>query len=429
MAFTLHVPSYTAGLEAGRRLRVKRYANERTAATVYLYGTPSPYSDMVKYGGVELPNIETVWDKAAYPYVFIGEYEADGSIAMICTSKPLQYGTWTSSSGKVYTYPHMVVKAGEIEARSIHSLNNGVWTSGSKQTFDRTAETTDYTVGFNPVAFWTNTDIPNTDNNTTYLAASEPVYSQVGGNVALADGEGYVLYDGAVLPPLPEWDAMAYPYAVICRNIITGITELHCLDAPLRKSVSYGTIVYRPDSDLYPNFHVLKFALSDTGEWTANESNPMYVNNTAAWINANSHDVLWTNTDIMDENGEVFLPASDPIPLASAEPVAAVYGGVKLPVLPNLVYPYAFIFASSNVYCLRITDGAVVDGALYCTGFNSVVGFSCSDGETWTAQSDIGAIPSSSFDKAIWSNHDMCDREGNVVHNASALVPVYEQKE
>ena len=98
-------------------------------------------------------------------------------------------------------------------------------------------------------------------------------------------------YNGVVLPKLPEWDREKYPYAVIG----------------------------------YCNTHGYVFSRS-SNPWTANEYGNIfptrfstYYASDDKWATTNGAlefiTPIWTNTDILNEDGSVYLAASDPIPV------------------------------------------------------------------------------------------------------------------
>ena len=124
------------------------------------------------FNGDVLPSIKTIWDKDAYPYCFM--MRSGNSAKFFYTTKPLEYGTWTSGE-TTYTYPHMAVNPGEVAQLCVHTLSDSGWDAGSLSTYDKTEATTVYRVYFTGEIFWTNTDIPNIDTGGIYLAATEPV--------------------------------------------------------------------------------------------------------------------------------------------------------------------------------------------------------------------------------------------------------------
>ena len=143
MAFTLHVPSYTAGLEAGRRLKAKRYAGEAPTPVAYLYN------------GMRLPPLP----------------EGLG----VCMISVGVFGGYTLYNGKSIAYREIDGKyqlgLNDPQPSWYGSTSSDVW---SKSTSTPTSDPFWLTdVGSDFIA-WTNTNILNKDG-TISLAASEPV--------------------------------------------------------------------------------------------------------------------------------------------------------------------------------------------------------------------------------------------------------------
>lgn len=123
------------------------------------------------------------------------------------------------------------------------------------------------------------------------------------------------LYNGVKLPALPEWDKSTYPHAVIM--LYGGVYVLSITSHPLEFGVAYGS----SDSGLHAvggGAAEIKFkwAMSivndDNTEWGAfNEfDETLYI--------GSYRDNRWTNTDIYNEDGTLYLAASDPIPVTAA---------------------------------------------------------------------------------------------------------------
>ena len=403
----------------------RRKVEEPQPVTAYLYGTPSP--TIVTYNGVELPELPE-WDKETNPYAYV-TVNSSGVTYLYFLPRTITYGTYTASS-KQYTKAYFYVAAGEVVPYQWAQLNDGnVWSAVGSAKYDRSEKTNGsyYTFG---TILWCNTDIPNIDNNTTYLAASEPVRTQVGGNLALADGEGYVLYNGEVLPPLPESDL---PYASIYMHVGISLTgeppKTYFLVLSDVKTYRKATTGLYPEGDVECNWCRYKW---EENAWTVYDE--LKFGTFSLYANGG---VIWGNHDIPCYDGTADpVSASDPIPLSSAEPVAAVYGGVKLPVLPETSYSYAFIQkaeTSEDIWLCFLSkpldtanDGAWGDFANVAatTGERYIL----TDG-AWIFERQINGGVSCSYDKYIWGNFDLPYIDGGVYQSASNPVPIYDKKE
>lgn len=181
---------------------------------------------------------------------------------------------------------------------------------------------------------------------------------------------------------------------------------------------------------------------------------------------------IWTNFDIIAENGSVFLAASEPVlveepeepeppafdlrsfltglalglsgkplPLANKEPIAYLYNGVQLPKLPESDLPYAVIVYKTkpnySVYFSKTpftngvyignSNGGTIEETAYCyyTLTNGAWVFS---GEK---DSSIAFVASMQL---LWANHEVnytdiynpSELAGTLYFAASYPIPVYE---
>lgn len=113
------------------------------------------------------------------------------------------------------------------------------------------------------------------------------------------------LYNGVRLPKLPEWDRETYPFAVL-RS--TG-----------EETAPYAVYYSKQTPTLNDSGKVFVCSLAYPGMVTYCD----YIDGALVWrdtsttlITSTSVDgVFWTNTDILDSTGEVYLAASDPAPI------------------------------------------------------------------------------------------------------------------
>lgn len=103
------------------------------------------------------------------------------------------------------------------------------------------------------------------------------------------------LYNGVELPVLPEWNKETHPHGIVGYSSNYGYM------------FSYSDTLWIADNNgeiRPPRF--LTYKLSDDG---------------TAWVSTGGviDDItpIWTNTDIYNEDGTLYLAASDPIPVAA----------------------------------------------------------------------------------------------------------------
>ena len=245
------------------------------------------------YNGVELPELPE-WDKEAYPYAIVNDVTAwgiDGVTYAFVVSRDAAIPT--SDVGCVFSNNRenpTSVSASYSTYTFLLSADGTTWEGG---------EANSGSGGTLVTPIWTNIDILNS-GGSVWLAASTPV--PVGAN-----GDGMALYNGVMLPKLPDWDKVKYPHALITEQ--HGITTLLCTSVEL--------IYYEEDG----MGAVTNLACSYYS----------YIIQDGEWIYGNSYDsapemswaleyVPWSNYDIfqVDASGitdTVYLSASDPIPL------------------------------------------------------------------------------------------------------------------
>lgn len=113
------------------------------------------------------------------------------------------------------------------------------------------------------------------------------------------------LYNGMELPALPK---TTYPIAVMDTALYGMLKEATLY---LFSELEYTTIEGSSDRGivLTETNHVRFTATATNGEWTA-------ASGTAGALNINN--IGWANTDILNEDGTLYLAASDPIPVNPA---------------------------------------------------------------------------------------------------------------
>ena len=258
-----------------------------------------------------------------------------------------------------------------------------------------------------------------------------------------------MLYNGVELPKLPEWGKTAYPYAVLSvftkdfpgSGVYVGDIELCVCPYPLAFD---GKNIVQSGAPESPEYLVYEYKPSaGDAEFGSGRS---YVLNEVVFID--NQDAFWTNTDIINTDGSVFLAASEPVPIADtftkgyllgAElrskrkpvPVAYLYNGVRLPKLPEwdrAAYPYAAISyaETAGVWYLRFLSVLpYFSGTEFYYGDNTVELRYYRDIDGWENPTERN--PSGDISYGImWASHNICSIDGSIYLAASDPVPVYE---
>ena len=133
------------------------------------------------------------------------------------------------------------------------------------------------------------------------------------------------LYNGVRLPVLPEWDKTAYPYAYIEQNYYYGTpTDTYFLFVSSTQGVEkdggwLGDSVLEFGTDTAFSYTIENGAWVRNGD-TAEIDMCIFVDNLGRKVG----ELTWTNTDTYREDGTLYLPASDPIPVLN--PTAILMG-------------------------------------------------------------------------------------------------------
>lgn len=116
------------------------------------------------------------------------------------------------------------------------------------------------------------------------------------------------LYNGIELPELPEWDKETYPYVFMYVINYLGkyLATLYCFSEPHHLTVPNDKGVYAIGVFLGEKY--LTGGFSELTEETGTDPN-------GHRITTSPH---WANYDILNNDGTLYLAASDPIPVGSA---------------------------------------------------------------------------------------------------------------
>lgn len=257
-------------------------------------------------------------------------------------------------------------------------------------------------------------------------------------------------YGTVELPPLPEYDTTAYPYAFIFTSS-SGTTYLYYSNQPFH---GYSSVM-----DLVTNktdCTMGTFKISD-GVWIAGTAPKEYA---AKAVTTNIP--FWANYDVLDVHEQLWCAASEPVPIYEEEgktPVGYLYGGVgPLPDIESVWtdelkarYPNVVIAPMlAEVYCLLcFSGGAYITYNDYqapffhaseqgyarmwivCTTEESAEVFGGSAGEWLVIEDMEGEIPVAADDQLtveapVWSNFNILTADGSTYLAASEPVPVYE---
>ena len=187
---------------------------------------------------------------------------------------------------------------------------------------------------FNPTNteyIWCNEDIKDTSGNVVF-EGSEPVLVEedpeepeepaptfdkrsfwLGVSLGLS-GKGlpqskqptFYLYNGVKLPPLPEWDREMYPYAAIqdYTNSNSAGWRLYLVAGDAQYNYEGVIAKFGGESVLYSGYTML------VGEKTWKKAEEYQ----GASLLLNDR-LMWSNFDVLNEDGSVYLAASEPVPV------------------------------------------------------------------------------------------------------------------
>ena len=290
-------------------------------------------------------------------------------------------------------------------------------------------------------------------------------------------------YNGVILPALPNVGA-THPKMCICMNGDNSMGTLYCFsnDVSFRYNGvnAGGDIVYIQAHatsilfELFATENVVEFSPLELPQENAN----LYSEDSGS----GGLTPIWSNFDIIAEDGSVFLAASDPVevkgfdlrsfltglalglsgkplPLAKKEPIAYLYNGVRLPKLPEwdrVAYPYAAIYTYHGkhepynpIYRLVLSDSpfkiiyansglGYFYTAIKCYG-NYIAYWKIKTADDWSGDGSGADGMSFSLDDetgaVIWANTDIFYADdysadetlaGTLYLAASEPIPVYE---
>lgn len=130
---------------------------------------------------------------------------------------------------------------------------------------------------------------------------------QLGQSVRRMMGKGAekYSYNGVVLPKLPEWDKETYPYAYISWSVGMQVYYLRCFASEMVLTKNGESMITPTDESVaYQAFYTRK----NGSKWIDSAE--------GEWDGGNTFSLPdWTNADILNEDGSVFLKATEPVPV------------------------------------------------------------------------------------------------------------------
>lgn len=301
------------------------------------------------YNGVELPALPE-WDKTVYPYAVINTSEL--------LAKPV-YTLYLCSTPLVMAYNEEIGKNSiYLQDVTRYIAYRVIGTAMEWSVVSNGAENPSIVIIYadENTMIWSNHDIINEDD-IIYLAASNPIAVSVPPSPDLTSMYlGWLsgrriagqrvkriaiayLYNGILLPALPEWDKEKYPYAYIMG---AGSLILSASPVEYYALTGFGKLEYW-------RFHTNYLLYTATQkyweckEWTLTDS----VGDTEEIISFFINAPTWCNTDIIKED-TVYLEASDAVPLYSGYVINDVEKTFALTIYPfyrddTEKYPNAFV--------------------------------------------------------------------------------------
>lgn len=290
------------------------------------------------YNGYRLPEL-TCFD--IYPYVIIYQRSLY-SYTAYCSTQALTIGV-SSSDSTQYT----LIQKGKRCDFNINTKTQTSWQAGTEQE----TEWTGFLTSSFGTPIWSSHKLTY-PNGTVYISASnEPsalyeghteedddgidLYSFTVGLVfglsddlslienSMFEDDDYVppvrepvayLYNGVELPPLPDWDKTAYPYAIITEAYLgRGYNLWVCSEVIVAHEnwMDTGNTMLRFNG---VTTYYRAWKIEDAEGWEEYLSGDLTDANVADG-SLTSYPVLWVNFDMHNQNNALYLAASDPIPV------------------------------------------------------------------------------------------------------------------
>ena len=306
------------------------------------------------YNGLNLPDINEVWtDKESRPYALIDML--DSSTYALYIAESYKYSDYSDSTGHLYLVLNNYVR---------YTCVGGAQAWDGELALSQVTFLLKRTDGGNiSILLWSNFNIEY--GGTLYLAASDPLPLTITDPLSFMVGYNLgcrlraqrgsevkrkiaaYLYNGVKLPPLPEYDATAYPYAIIC---------------PIN-STSYQLFVFseKPFADDDAGLNIsARWGSCDTllKEYVWSDLAYSESDYSGAW------SPIWSNFDFCHEDGTIICAESEPVKSEWDYVIATLYdgdattadNGSGIYVSDNLTSENAASIKKSNAYRVTI-DG------------------------------------------------------------------------
>ena len=120
---------------------------------------------------------------------------------------------------------------------------------------------------------------------------------------------GYMLFNGNKLPVLPVWDKTTRPYAFMYKStgFVNSVNLYICETIEYESTASgYGLVAPAGSLNCYVGISgnaAISDSWSELSEKTTDSKMGSHAN------------VCWANFDVLNDDGSVFLAASDPVPV------------------------------------------------------------------------------------------------------------------
>lgn len=111
------------------------------------------------------------------------------------------------------------------------------------------------------------------------------------------------LYNGVRMPPLPDWDKEKYPYAAIMLVVEDSYVFRVFPEGAYYSATGGGNRTFRHDGTTM-SANILMSGSASWNELKESEGGFIHLNKT-----------IWSNFDLLNADGSVYLAASDPIPV------------------------------------------------------------------------------------------------------------------